>query len=320
MAKPRQTGREGEDRPPAAPRRRRGLLRGAIGLLAAGAGTAAYALGLEPTWVEVVANDLPVPNLPPAWEGLRVAHLADLHHGRRVPLDYLAECVDLVQGLGADLVAATGDFISHRQDEYGEAVAKVVGRLRAPLGVFACLGNHDFGLSRPAREATACTVAAALVRGGVRLLRNEAVRLSREGRDLWVVGVDDLWSGGLDARGAMAQVPRGGASLALCHNPDAAPLLADAGAGAILAGHTHGGQVHLPGLGPLILPVRNRQWYRGLHRVGGSWLYVNRGVGWLVRIRLACRPEITVHTLRRAEDAGGGSAAPAGAPPPAAQA
>ena len=100
----------------------------------------------------------------------------------------------------------------------------------------------------------------------------------------------------------MHDIPRGAASLMLCHNPDAAEDLEAAGSGAILSGHTHGGQVHIPLLGPPILPVRNRGHYRGMHRVGRARLYINRGLGWLLKVRLACRPEITVLALCRAPD------------------
>ena len=100
----------------------------------------------------------------------------------------------------------------------------------------------------------------------------------------------------------MHDIPRGAASLMLCHNPDAADDLEAAGCGAILSGHTHGGQVHIPLLGLPILPVRNRGRYRGMHRVGRARLYINRGLGWLLKVRLGCRPEITVLALCRAPD------------------
>ena len=279
--------------------RRRWLATGA-GLAAAGAAAGAYAAWIEPTWVQVVSQDLPVPNLPPAWEGLRVVHIADLHHGRSVPLEYLARCMQRVADLAPDLLAVTGDFVSDADPRFGSAAAGLFAGLAPPFGIFACLGNHDYGIVRPTPPELARlrSVARDLESAGVRVLRNEAVRLARGSEDLWIAGTDDLWAGRSDPVRAMRDVPQGAANIVLCHNPDAAEDLEAAGCGAALAGHTHGGQVQIPLLGPPILPVRHRERYEGLHRVGGLWLYITRGLGWWLRVRFACRPEITVHTLQ----------------------
>ncbi len=287
---------------------RRRLLAAGAAIAGAGFGVGAYSCWVEPTWVRIVERDLPVPNLPPAWDGLRLAHIADLHHGPSVPLDYLSRCIRLIGGLRPDVVAVTGDFVTHADPLYGSAVARLFDGLSAPLGVFACLGNHDYGLTHSVAQGTAAVrqVATDLGRHGVRLLRNEAVRFERGGEDLWIVGVDDLWAGYCDPERALRDVPSGAANLVLCHNPDAADAVADAGGGAILAGHTHGGQVQIPLLGPILLPVRNKQRYEGLHQVGGAWLYITRGLGWLIRVRFACRPEISLLTLRKAGRNGAG--------------
>ena len=279
---------------------RRAFLAAGAGLAGVGVAAGAYARWIEPTWVEVVECDLPVPHLPPAWEGTRLALMADLHHCPSVPLDYLARCVRRAGELKPDLVAVAGDFVTTGHVRFAEAVAKLFADLAPPRGLFACLGNHDYGVTRPVGHARALAVADILPRYGVRVLRNEATRLSFGGRDLWIVGVEDLWSGRCRPVEAMRSVPQGAANLTLCHNPDAAEALVEAGCGTILAGHTHGGQVQIPMLGPPILPVRNKSRYEGMHRVGGAWLYINRGIGWLKRVRFACRPEISLLTLRRA--------------------
>jgi len=98
----------------------------------------------------------------------------------------------------------------------------------------------------------------------------------------------------------MAGVPADAALLTLCHNPDAAEALDAMRPSTILSGHTHGGQIQIPLWGPILLPVVHRDRYEGLHRVGRSWLYINRGLGWLYQVRFNCRPEITVLTLRPA--------------------
>ncbi|MFO8013662.1 MAG: metallophosphoesterase, partial [Phycisphaerae bacterium] len=231
---------------------------------------------------------------------------------RRVPLDYLAGGIDRLASLAPDLVAAVGDFVTGGGPRYAEASAGLMKGLSPPMGLFACLGNHDYGVTRPERWAEAKAVARALPPAGVRLLRNEAVRLERGGEALWIARTEDLWSGRMRPTEAFAGVPAASANLTLCHNPDAAEALARAGAGAILSGHTHGGQVQVPLVGPPILPVRNRRRYEGLHRVGGAWLYINRGLGWLRKVRFACRPEITILTLRTAASGAGGASGPPG--------
>ena len=287
-------------------RTRRRLLKAAGAVAAAAVGAAAYARWIEPVWIETVERDLPVPHLPAAWDGVRVGLVADLHHGRRVPLDYLAGGIDRLASLEPDLVAVVGDVVTAGGMQYAKAAAGLMPRLSPPMGIVACLGNHDYDVTRPVRHAEAQEVARTLPEAGVRLLRNEAVGLSRGGETLWIVGLEDLWSGGMDAATAFAAVPEGAANLTLCHNPDAAEDLADAGAGTILAGHTHGGQVQVPLVGPPILPVRHRDRYEGLHRVGAAWLYINRGLGWLRKVRFGCRPEITILTLRAAAASGDG--------------
>ena len=289
---------------------RRRLLKAAWGLAAGAVGAGVYARWIEPTWIETVERDLPVPHLPAGWDGVRVGLVADLHHGRRVPLEYLAGGIDRLASLKPDLVTAVGDFVTSGGMAYAEAIAGLMDRLSPPMGIFACLGNHDYGVTHRVSHAEAQEVAGTLPAAGVRLLRNEAVRLERRGETLWLAGTEDFWSGRMDAAKALAAVPEGAATLALCHNPDAAEDLADAGAGAILSGHTHGGQVQVPLVGPPILPVRNRDRYEGLHRVGEARLYINRGLGWLRKVRFGCRPEITILTLRRGASGAGGAAGP----------
>lgn len=283
------------------PLTRRGLLKYGAALAVAGAG-GAYARWVEPEWIEVTRHDLPAANLPPAWDGVRVVLIADLHHSSRVPLDYLARAIQEVKALEPDLVAVAGDFVLLEDPQNAVRVAGLFADLRPPLGVFACMGNHDYGLYGPSYAGTLRDLGVAhnLAKNGVRVLRNEAVRLTRAGQDLWIGGVDDFWTPWCLPRLAMRGMPAGAASLMLCHNPDGADDLAAAGCGPILAGHTHGGQVRIPFIGPILLPVQNRTRDQGLHPVGRTCVYVTRGIGWLHRVRFNCRPEISVLTLRPA--------------------
>lgn len=259
-----------------------------------------YALGIEPVWLQTVRRDVVLPGLDPAFDGYTIAQLSDLHVGCGVPGRLLRDAVARVNRARPDLVALTGDFV-HRgaRGDLAERAGEVLAPLAASDGVLAVLGNHDagcYGGRRVADQASMRQVAGALREGGVRVLDNERVRITRAGARLDVAGFGDLWS---DAFTPWA-VPVDGVTIALSHNPDTAPELAGRGMSLVLAGHTHGGQVWIPGIGAPILPVRHKEFVAGHYPVGDGQLYVNRGLGWLRRVRLFTRPEVTVLTLRPA--------------------
>ena len=163
--------------------------------------------------------------------------------------------------------------------------------LRATDGVLAVLGNHDYyrvgGHTYIADVGD--TVAAALNDAGVRVLRNETTVIRRGGAAVQIVGLEDKWAESYDATAAMG-------SLA----PDSFPDVVGSAIQWSLAGHTHGGQVVLPFVGAVYCNLRLTKFASGHYRVGEQHLYVNRGLGWLKRLRFNCRPEITVFTLRSA--------------------
>jgi predicted MPP superfamily phosphohydrolase len=177
-----------------------------------------------------------------------------------------------------------------------EAV-RVVRRLRpGPLGVFAILGNHDYG--RGWREVDAADdLCRRLDRLGITFLRNER----REVNGLQLVGLDDLWGPYFHPSRLLASTDLSRPTVALCHNPDAVDLpIWDGFSGWTLSGHTHGGQCKPPFLPPPILPVTNRRYTSGAFDLpGGRWVYVNPGLGYLKRVRFNVRPEVTEFRLRR---------------------
>jgi uncharacterized protein len=281
---------------------RRRLFKAAVGLVV-GAGTlGAYARWVEPTWVQVVRQDLPVSHLPPAWEGKRVAFIADLHYGPYVSLDYLASVVQKVQALKPDLIVLGGDLVLSPDRESAQTAARLFEGVTAPFGVFACLGNHDYTFRTDQGVATGSEVDEALTLMGVRVLRNESVRLECQDQYLWIVGSEDMWSGHFQPGDVTRGLPAGAPSLVLCHNPEPVERLEAVGCGTILSGHTHGGQVQVPLLGPVHLQKRFGGRYQGLHHVGNSWLYITRGVGSLYGFRFNCRPEISLLTLQAAPE------------------
>lgn len=255
-----------------------------------------YAHSVEPEWIEVTRRTLAIPGWPSAFDGLRVAHLTDLHHSPMVSLEYLERSVATANRERPDLVVLTGDYVTQGMGkQFIEPVAAAVGNLAAPLGVVASLGNHDMLVDGPA-------VCRSLGRHGVAVLRNQHADLSRRGGRLSIVGLGDLWTEGVDLAGAFREIPADRASLILMHNPDTFEEWPAGRRGLILAGHTHGGQVVIPGYGPPLVPSRYGQKYaRGLFERAGAAMYVNRGLGTtVVHVRFLARPEIAILTIHSA--------------------
>lgn len=252
-----------------------------------------YPLLLEPNWLSVTHVRVPMPNLPPDLEGLRVVQFSDVHLGPYMHAPFLRWVVHTIMAQSPDLIVFTGDMVSRDQDA-DPVMAQILAGLQAPLGVWGVLGNHDHW-ANPDR-----THAFIERHTPVRILRNAAVPLRVGSATLYLVGVDDAWVGADDADRAFADVPDDAVRLVLMHEPDAIEWLPVTPRTLQLSGHSHGGQVRLPLLGPPLLPYLGRKYDAGLYRVDGGWLYTNRGLGVIAPpIRFNCRPEITVFELTR---------------------
>jgi len=194
-----------------------------------------------------------------------------------------------------DLICLTGDFITADADHL-QPLTPLLEQLHAPLGVYAVLGNHDYWSS-------VGVVIEQLQAAGVRVLRNEAVRLEQANVPLWLLGVDDVWENQQDLATTRANIPPDECQIALVHEPDYADEVAATGVDLQLSGHSHGGQIRLPGIGALVLPRWARKYPIGLQRVGTMWIYTNRGLGVIYPpIRFNCRPEVTLLTLAPVDD------------------
>jgi len=264
-----------------------------------------YAYHVEPTWLEVNRIAIPVRGLPAAFHGLRIAQLTDFHCGKQIPVGYLENALALTLSEQPDVIALTGDFV-HKGYRHVEAAAKLFRNLKAPLGVFAVLGNHDFavrnamGFRRHRRLHQ--VIADALTAQGVTVLRNQSVRLERNGEGLVVAGIDDLWSKEADPKAALGKQCPETPRVVLAHNPQSVELLDEHRADLVLSGHTHGGQVDWPGLGRVLLGKKAKRWAAGLYTHNDSHLYVNKGVGFGWRFRFGVRPEVAVFTLIPAKE------------------
>src|SRR5690349_16699995 len=179
-----------------------------------------YGYRVEPTWLELNHQNIPVAGLPDAFAGFRIAQLSDFHCSRQVTPAYLSEAVALAQAQNADLVVLTGDFV-HKGYRYVDQVAHTLGRLSAPCGVYAVLGNHDFSVRhalgfRRYRHLHRA-VAHALRAHGIRVLHNETVPLARGADRLHLVGVEDLWSRACDLDQAFAGLCPSSPRIMLAH-------------------------------------------------------------------------------------------------------
>jgi predicted MPP superfamily phosphohydrolase len=238
---------------------------------------------------------VPVRGLPDAFEGFRIVQLSDMHAGPPYPLNDLEQAVALALDEPADLYALTGDFITAWPDD-AEPAARLLAPLAARAPAWACAGNHDVWIDWD-------VVRAALERHGMRVLCNESVALRRGADVLWLAAVDDARHGRPDLHAALADVPAGAPVVLMAHEPDYAAYVTQFERVALqLSGHTHGGQIVVPGRGPLRLPSMGRLYPPGLVRVGRLWLYTSRGVGasWPVRVNAPAEISVIELTKERA--------------------
>jgi predicted MPP superfamily phosphohydrolase len=280
-----------------APRLTRRRFLAGLGVSALGVGL--YTWRIEPHWVEFVRRELPVRNLPSELVGKTLAQVSDIHIGDGVDDDYIADSLARLSDLRPDLVVITGDFTTNNGAPRFDAVARVLGKLAPPpLGCFAVTGNHDFG-PRWSRPELADRLDPVLAGAGVKLLRNASTVTG----GLTLVGLDDYWGPNFRPADVLPALAPDAPAVVLCHNPDAADRNVWAGyTGWILSGHTHGGQCKPPFLPPPLLPVENKRYTAGAFDLGdGRHLYINRGLGHLIRVRFNVRPEVTLFTLVRGE-------------------
>lgn len=224
----------------------------------------------------------------PSHDGVRLAHLSDLHVSADVRPRRLLRMVELVNQRKPDFVLLTGDYVNITV----RALPRLIDALsRLSVPAWGVLGNHD-------HWADAVRVETALWRSGVRVLRNASATFELRGAPLHLVGIDDHRTGHADPEAAFRGVPALGTRLVITHDPNAVDALCGRGAALVLAGHTHGGQIRLPRLTESIARRIGVKYLAGFFPVGEGWLYVNRGLGAAVPVRWAAPREIAFMTLR----------------------
>lgn len=265
---------------------RRAVLKGGI-TTAIGAVTGATVYGVvhERHALAVTEVDLPLGGLPEALDGVRIGFLTDIHHSETVSADAVSRAVALTRDAHPDLIVLGGDYVTWGDRNYVGPVAEILGELAAPAGVFAILGNHDDDRDMPA----------ALARRHITVLRDARTTLTLRGETLDLVGIR-FWTRRAADLARLVQSARG-ATLLLAHDPRRLTEAAALGVPGVLSGHTHGGQVVIPGFGAIAR--RNFPILSGLSRRGDTSIFVSRGIGTVyVPVRINCPPEIAIVTLR----------------------
>ena len=260
------------------------------GMLAATVGTvtgaSAYGVAYERHDIGVTRAAIPVSGLPPALDGLRVGLLTDVHHSATVPARDVTAAVDLLLAEKPDLVVLGGDYVTWGDRAYVDPVAELLAPLDAPHGVFAILGNHDDDRDMPA----------ALSARHIQVLRDARTRLEIRGEALELAGIR-FWARQVST---ITRVLQGASDtvLLLAHDPRRLAEAAALNVPAVLSGHTHGGQVVMPGVGALAgrrFPV-----LAGTAFQENTSIFVSRGLGTVyVPVRINCPPEVAVVTLAR---------------------
>ncbi len=269
-------------------RRAIAMLSGLAGVVLAAA-VAWYARFVHPYRLRVSHEVFELPRNHAGLDGLTIAFVTDTHVGPHFAAADLDPVIEHLQALKPDILLLGGDYISE-SPRFMAAAANVLGEMvkTVRFGAWGVLGNHDLASMR-------ARVVEPLEAAGVRVLENEAVRVTTDRGDLWIAGVADAMLAKPDLARTFAGIPTDAATILLWHEPDLAMFAARYAPMLQLSGHTHGGQVRLPGIGAIALPKLGRTYVSGRYLVGTMPLYVSNGIGmYRPPVRLNCPPELTV--------------------------
>lgn len=294
---------------------------------------------IEHRLIQTTRLDLPIPSLPLDLNNLKILQFSDLHISHQTSERFLQKFIRKVNRLKPDLILFTGDFICYSNLEQPQRLTKLLCSLEAKYGCFAILGNHDHAqfvsinnqgeydiinkketanplirgfkkiftnikLKQKTTEKARLVgphveLKKLLVQTPFKLLENENLVVQVGNSFINITGLGDVMAGKFNPRKAFSKYQRNYPGISLVHNPDSAPELKDYPGNLILAGHTHGGQVNLPWLWKRFTLLKNMNFKRGLTKIENKWLYINRGLGCVMKFRWFAIPEILLLTLRR---------------------
>ena len=262
---------------------------------AAGVGLDHYGKNVEAERLSVEHIQIPIKNLEPALQGLKIVHMSDIHLRPFTQIDFIREAIALSNSLQPDVVALTGDYVTDEADSIIE-LAPALGQLDAKYGVFASMGNHEVWTNP-------VLIRACLESAGLSVLVNEGITLQVDQQAIYIAGIDAYMDGNPDLNAALEKSPPGAPVVLLAHEPDPADSYSRDGRVSLqLSGHTHGGQICLPGVRPIAKTPHGEKYYKGLYNVNGMWVYTTRGIGTgPIPHRINCPPEVTEITLVRCD-------------------
>ncbi len=252
-----------------------------------------YGSKIEPNWIEVVPIQLAIPNLSPAFNEFKIVQISDLHSNRFMPAQRLDRIIKLVNQQKPDVIAITGDFITRHTDFNSQKLEEKLSKLVPQISTLSVLGNHDH------KGNATDKLKQALAHSNVTNLDNQVYVIERGTKKLVFAGVDDPYWGKPDLDRVIKLLPDDSAAILLVHEPDYIAKSAATHKFALqLSGHSHGGQIKIPFLNPLVLPYGGKKYFVGLNQVEDTLEYTNRGLGMTgLPLRINSRPEITVFTL-----------------------
>ena len=264
---------------------RRQVLKGLVGVgLGVATGAAAHGALYERHRLQLTRTPFPISGLPEALRGLRLGVLTDFHRSQTVSHELVTASVDMLMAERPDIIVLGGDYVTWRDPRYVRPAADALARLSAPHGVIAILGNHDDEREMPA----------ALAAKGFTVLKDARTRLTVRGEAMDFAGIR-FWTYKV---AEIAQVLKGAVShtILLAHSPKRLIEARQLAIPAVISGHTHGGQIVLPGIGAVA--AREFPVIAGLEQRQGTTIFVSRGVGTVyVPVRINCPPEVAVLTL-----------------------
>jgi len=237
---------------------------------------------------------IPIKNLKSSLEGFTILQMSDIHLRPFTRPELVKKAVEMSNRLRPDLVALTGDYV-WRDQEAAFELAPILAGLDARYGVYSVLGNHDLWLD-------VRVIKSAFADAGLPVLINEGLEVNTGNGSLYLAGLDDGWSGKMDLNKALENAPAGAPVVLRLHEPDLVNQTSrDPRVALQRSGHTHGGQIRIPGKPPILSPHLGKKYDQGLFRVNDTWLYTNRGLGVIsIPLRYNCPPEITLLTLTKA--------------------
>jgi len=250
-----------------------------------------YPVLIERNIVQVNRYKIPIAKLPPSFHGFTLAQITDLHLGFLVSESFVEGIVHRTNKLRADLIVCTGDYVHDKNSiQQIDKVWPILAKLEAKHGVYSVLGNHD-------HWADSNRSLYWLERTGQNI-RHDCKPIYEGSDRILIGGAGDYWEDELKIDKTFSCFDQNECRVLLAHNPDSVDTQFKTSLSLVLSGHTHGGQVVVPFLGPPVLPVKNKDYSSGLISTSKTQLFISRGLGWAIYpVRFNCYPEIAVLEL-----------------------